>query len=700
MGSTSLNNLLTPTATDLMKKSLLILLCSVGLLAQAQQNTEFDKDNFPNDKKGLKEALKNIETGDNYFYNADYTMYIAIDYYLKANTFNPNNASLNFKLGICYLNSPNKFKSLDFLRKAYQLNPSIDPHITFFLGEAYHLNHDFDNSIKYYSLYKGVKEKKPEYDPDKRISECNEGKRLVANPVRVSIENLGPVVNSKYREYAAVISADESVMLFTSRRDNTTGKLIAEDGLYYEDIYTSTKQNNIWTPPINLPAPVNTKEHDATIALSNDGQKLFIYFDDGNNKGDILLSKLEGDRWSKPEEAGGKAINTDYSEIHACFSYDEKSIYFVSNKPEGSLGGFDIWVTRQGADGKWLPAENLGPTINTPYDEEGVFMHPDGKTMYFSSKGHKTMGSYDIFRTVFENGRWSEPENIGYPINSADKDVFYVVSASGKHGYYSSARMDAIGETDIYMITLLGPEKETVMSSQDQLLLSSTILEREAVIEPKLDRKFASNVTILKGTVRDAVSKEPLNALIVITDNEKNEVVSTFQSNSKTGKYLVSLPSGRNYGIAVTMEGYLFFSENIDLPKSKTYQEIEKDIDLSRLEVGQKIVLKNIFYDFDKSTLRPQSMAELDRLTKLLETNPTLRIEISSHTDNVGSAAYNEKLSESRALSVVNYLVEKKGIKKERLEYKGYGFTQPIAPNDTDQGRQLNRRTEFKILSK
>jgi outer membrane protein OmpA-like peptidoglycan-associated protein len=310
------------------------------------------------------------------------------------------------------------------------------------------------------------------------------------------------------------------------------------------------------------------------------------------------------------------------------------------------------------------------------------------------------MGSYDIFRSVYEDGKWSEPENIGYPINSADRDAFYVVSASGKHGYYSSARMDAIGETDIYMITLLGPEKETVMNTEDQFLLSSNITERDAVIEPKVDKKFASNVTILKGVVTDASSKEPLNAVIVITDNEKNEIVSTFQSNSATGKYLVPLPSGRNYGIAVTMEDYLFYSENVDLPASKAYQEIEKNIELSRLEVGKKIVLKNIFYDFDKSTLRQASMAELDRLTKLLEQNPKMRIEISSHTDNVGSAAYNEKLSANRALSVVNYLVEKKGINKERLEYKGYGFTQPIAPNDSDQGRQLNRRTEFKILSK
>lgn len=679
-----------------MKKFGFLLQFLVPFILSAQPNVEFTRDNFPNDKPGLKQALKNIDRGDEFYLADDYIKYLAIDHYLKAYQFNPNNAQLNFKLGICYLHSPNKHKSLEYLKRAYQINPQIDPHISYYLGKAHHLNHEFDEAIHYYTLYKGVSPKLPESDPDRRIEECNNGKRLVANPVRVVIENIGPVVNSPYREYAAVISADESVMLFTSRRDNTTGKSIADDYMYFEDIYSTTRQNNEWTPPVNLPAPVNTSEHDATIALSPDGQKLFIYSVD--NRGDILMSTLQGDKWSKPEPAGGKSINTPYSEVHACFSYDEKSIYFVSNKPEDNLGGFDVYVTRLQPDGTWGKAENLGPTINTKYDEEGVFMHPDGKTMYFSSKGHNSMGDYDIFKSVFENGVWSEPENIGYPINSADSDVFFVVAASGKHGYYSSARMDAIGETDIYRITLLGPEKEPVMNTEDQLVLSSSITEPETVIEPKMGSKYSAQVTILKGTVTDAVSKDPLNAVIVITDNEKNEVVSTFQSNSKTGKYLVSLPSGRNYGIAVTMEGYLFYSENVDLPKTRSYQEIVKDIELNKLEVGKKIVLRNIFYDFNKSTLRPQSIAELDRLVKLLEVNPKMRIEISSHTDNVGSAAYNEKLSTARALSVVDYL-QKKGIGSERLEYRGYGFTQPIAPNDTEQGRQLNRRTEFKILS-
>jgi len=681
-----------------MNKLLLLFIFIILNYSLGAQNVEFTKANFPGNKKGLKEAKRYILIGDELFSGTEFQKPQALDWYLKANALNPNNALLNFKLGVSFNMSPNRFRSLAYFKKAYDLNPSVDPHITFFLGEAYHLNHEFDEAIKYYSMYKNVTEKRPGFNPDKRIAECKTAKQLVANPVRVIIENIGSTVNTGFREYGAVISADESIMLFTSRRPNTTGGGIAPDGIYYEDIYSTTNQNNKWTPPMVLPAPVNTKLHDATVALSNDGQKLFIY--SPANEGDILISTLEGDKWTKPIEAGGKSINTKYSELHACFSYDEKSIYFVSNKPEDSFGGFDIFVTTIDQNGRWSAPKNVGPTINTPYDEEGVYLHPDGKTMYFSSRGHATMGDYDIFRSTLDSlGNWGTPENVGYPINSADKDVFFVVSASGKHAYYSSAKMDAIGETDIYRISFLGEEKDPLFSFEDQPLSSMLNPLQEAIAEPRVERRFTSAVTILKGTVSDANTKDPLNAVIVITDNEKNEIVSTFQSNAKTGKYLVSLPSGRNYGIAVTMEGYLFYSENINLPKSKAYQEIVKDVDLSKLEVGKKIVLRNIFYDFDKATLRPQSISELNRLVALLNQNPTLRIEISSHTDNVGSASYNQKLSENRAKSVIDYLT-KNGIPIERLEFKGYGFSDPIAPNDTDEGRQLNRRTEFTILSR
>jgi outer membrane protein OmpA-like peptidoglycan-associated protein len=348
--------------------------------------------------------------------------------------------------------------------------------------------------------------------------------------------------------------------------------------------------------------------------------------------------------------------------------------------------------------GRWGEAQNLGSIINTKYDEEGVFMHPDGKTLYFSSKGHNSMGGYDIFKTVYENGTWSKPENIGYPINTAGDDVFFSVSASGIHGYYSSAKPGGKGKQDVYIVTFLGPEKPLVNNTEENLLAciakptSDNVMQTVEVV--------TASLTLLKGKVLDQITLEPVEAQIVLTDNELNEELAVFTSNSATGRYMVSLPSGKNYGIAVKAPGYLFHSENFNVPEKAQYQEIEKDVYLKKVEVGSKIVLKNIFFDFGKATLRSDSESELDRLAKLLTDVPTLKIEISGHTDNVGSQSFNQKLSENRAKSVVEYLVNKKGIAADRLTYVGYGFQQPIATNDTEEGRQQNRRTEFKIISK
>jgi len=325
-------------------------------------------------------------------------------------------------------------------------------------------------------------------------------------------------------------------------------------------------------------------------------------------------------------------------------------------------------------------------------------MHPDGKTLYFSSKGHRNMGGYDIFKSVNENGKWSEPENIGYPINTPDDDVFFTMAASGIRGYYSSERIGGVGGQDIYVITFLGAEKPVIFNTEDELLAITSQPIKAANIESAVEIK-TSQVTLLKGNVKDEQTLTPLYAVLELYDNELNQKIASFETNSATGRFLVSLPSGKNYGLSVKAEGYLFHSENFNISSSQGYQEIEKDILMKKIEVGRSIVLNNIFFDFNKATLRPESASELDRLTELLKEMPKLKIEISGHTDNIGSAAYNIKLSESRAQAVVDYLI-KKGIDKSRLEFKGYGFEQPIASNDTDEGRQLNRRTEFKIISK
>ncbi len=639
------------------------------------QNTEipFDKNHFP-DKDKLKTALSELREGDRYYYLGPLFHTTAIEHYLIAYQLNPDNSELNLKIGHCYLNSPQKTKSIPFLEKANELKKHSDPVLDYYLGRAYHLNMDWDKAERKYQAYKmtlGAKAQDKLKDIKKKLEECRYGREQVKDSVKVRIDNVGSAINTTFPEYGPVISADESVLFFTSRRNTTTGgRMDLSLNVYYEDIYVINKEENSWKNAENIGKPVNTEKHDATISLSPDGQMLYIYKDDMGD-GNIYMCKLNGQQWSEPKKMP-EPINSKYHESSISVSYDGRTAYFVSSRPDGSFGKRDIWICHKGKDNKWGEAQNIGNSINTEYNEEGVFIHPDGKTLYFSSQGHKTMGGYDIFKSVYnaDTKSWSEPENLGYPINTPDDDLFFVMSASGRHAYYASAMAGGYGDKDIYMITF--PEPPTEEGPQ---------------------------LTLLKGIVFDEKTSKPLFANIEITDNEKNEVVAEFESNSNSGKYLVSLPSGKNYGIAVNAQGYLFHSENLNIPLSTGYREVEKNIKLKKIEVGGSIVLNNIFFDYDKAILRSESTAELNRLIQMLNEMPTLRIEISGHTDNKGSSAYNNSLSEKRAKAVVDYLVEH-GIKADRLQFKGLGFSNPIASNDTEEGRQLNRRTEFKVLDK
>jgi len=679
--------------------NLILLVLSSATFAQTK-SVEFSKDNFSDRKEQLKEAKENLKRGDELYKQSEMLFRNALPFYLKAQEFNPNNSELNFKIGNCLLHSADKSHAWEYIQKAIDLNPDIHPEAEYQLGCAYQLDDQFDKAIQHLNAYR-TKNGKKLGDADiaklnKHIAECNSGKELIKNPKRVFVDLLSGSINSKYPDYVPVISADESVLIITSRREGSTGNCFDEFiNEPCEDIYISSKINGEWTEIKNIGEPINTDRHDATISLSPDGQSLYIYRDDKGD-GNIYVSNLVGNMWSKPEKLPDP-INTKAHEPSITLSYDGKTVYFVSNREDG-LGGHDIYYCTKNEKGKWGKAINMGPGINTQYDEDGVFMMPDGKTLYFSSKGHNTMGGYDIFKTVLENGIWSTPENIGYPINDADDDVFFVLSASGRRGYYAAAHKGGVGEKDIYMITFLGAEKEPLLSTEDNLLASVTAPVKETSVKQAVEIK-GPQITLLKGIITDAFTNKPLEATIELIDNVKNEVLATFKSNSATGKYLVSLPSGKNYGISVKADNYLFHSENFDLPANADYQEVTKDIALKNVSVGTKIVLKNIFFDFNKSTLRPESTAELERLIKLLNDVPNMRIEISGHTDNKGSAEYNQKLSESRSKSVVDYLVSK-GVNSGRLEFKGYGLTQPIASNDTEEGRQENRRTEFKILSK
>jgi len=661
-----------------MKKALAIL--SLLLLSAplfVAQNVDFSKDNFTDKKDGLKTALKEIQTGDNYYFAHIYSK--AIQHYLKAQSFNPNNAVLNGKIGDCFLHTGKYKEAQNNLEKALSLNEQIDGFYIYLLARTLHANNNFEGAAKHYN---NAQKKGSKINPKalenigKNIKESALAKKLVAHPINVTITNLSSEINSSNHEYVPVITADESEMFFTSRRENTTGgkrDLSIDD--YYEDIYYSQKENGKWSPAKNIGTPINGEHHDATVGLSIDGQKLFLYRDNAKGDGNIYETERTGNKWSEPKELP-EPINSKHHETSACYSYTGKTIYFVSDRP-GGIGGKDIYKSNLQTDGKWGDAENLGNVINTSFDEDAIFLQADGKTLYFSSKGHPTMGGYDIFKSVYENGKWSAPTNLGYPINSADNDVCFVLAADGKSGYYTSEKIDGLGKKDIYQVTFNQPKEE----------------------KPRL--------TLLKGIIYDNKSKELLSANIEIFDNTANKLVANYKSNSATGKYIVSLPAGHDYGISVRKEGYLFYSENINIPDTAAFQQIEKNIGLDKLEAGKKVILMNIFYDYNKSSLRESSFNELDKVVELLNKNTKLKVELGAHTDSRGSDAYNSKLSQERAQSCVNYLTSK-GIDKSRLHAKGYGETKllisdaEIAKMNTEEKKekahQENRRTEFKIL--
>lgn len=674
---------------------LIATFCSISVLSQ---NVDFHKDYFPNDRKGLKEAKKNLKEGQKLYELGPGKYDEALVYFLKANTFNPDNAWLNYDIGICYLHSVHHPKATEYFEKAVRLNvPTLD--VYYYLGLSYQLTNKFEQALENYNFYRRSltpQELINERDRiDRRITECNNAMELIKKPVRVFIDNMGNTINSEYDDYSPIISPDGNQLFFTTRRPlGRRPKIDKNDHKYYENIFVSKKLGKKWMPAAEVEGKVNSRSHDATAGISKDANSLFIYR--GAKGGNIYKSTYKENKWSKPKKLP-KTINTEFHETSVALDKDGKTMYFVSERT-GSVGGKDIWMTTKDEKGKWAFPVNLGTTVNTEFDEESIFLTNDDKTLYFSSRGHKTMGGYDIFKTTFEHGRWTEPENLGYPINSAGDDLFFTLCPQEEFGFFSSIRSDGHGGADVYMVTFLGPEKPVKHEPEVDLIAAVVRPVQEKLIGDEVEIK-TTPMTIIKGTVTDEESDEPLYATLELYDNETEELLATFSSDKNTGEYLISLPGGKNYMISVKAEDYLFHSENINVAESEVSREIINNIKLKKVEVGQSIVLNNIFFDSGKATLRPESYAELGILYTLLVNNPSLKIEISGHTDNVGSASLNLRLSEDRARAVVSYLIER-GIDRDRLTYKGYGFSKPIASNETAEGRQMNRRTEFQILEK
>jgi outer membrane protein OmpA-like peptidoglycan-associated protein len=510
---------------------------------------------------------------------------------------------------------------------------------------------------------------------------------MQADPRPWKVENLGPRINSPVADHGVLVTADGERMLFTSRRpDGPNARINKATNEHFENIYESRLVNGRWTEPAMLPPPVNTDGNDATLGLFNDGRTLLIYRDH-NGAGDIWQTKRTGDNWSEPIKLGPH-INTPHHESSAWFSFDRQWMYFVSDRPDDNVGGQDIYRSRwDPVANDWGPAENLGPDVNSPYDEDGVFVHPDGRTIYFSSKGHNSMGGYDIFRSSLgDDGRWSRPENLGWPINSPDDDLFFMLTADGSMGYFSSIRAGGLGEDDLYSVDFSVAEETGDLVSA-------------AGGAPAEEHAMGSATVLLKGMIKDLHMLSGMEATIELMDLEDAALVASFNSDAATGEYLVAVPGGREYAMYVKADGFVLRSEHISVPEAGRNRQMDMDITLSAMEVGSEVVMKNIFFDTNKADLKSASTAELKQLLELLNSMPTLRLEVSGHTDSVGSRDLNQRLSEQRALSVKRYLVEH-GIDAGRLEHKGYGPDKPIAGNDSAEGRAQNRRTEIRIIGR
>ncbi|MEI8202601.1 MAG: OmpA family protein [Bacteroidota bacterium] len=679
------------------------------------QNIEFKSSNFKGNKEGLKAAEENIKKADELLEKGEAALVLhqetpklfadALALYLKANEFNPNNAELNIKLGKCYLQTWKKRSAIPLLEKALKLDPQITPEVYIYLAQAYTFENKFKESKAQIDLFKTkAKEKDVEKNKEtinKIYAQCDTAIKLVVHPEKVSIQNIKEI-NTPYPDFCASISADESMLLFNSIRPGTMGGKMGDDGFNNSDVFVSHKLKGKWTSPVAMGAPINTDGEDICVGLSPDGQTMLLSKNTTGNY-DLYFSKLQGDTWGELEKMQDGKINSPYNETHASINYNGTIVYYVSDNPYGNRGGKDLFFSGLANPriNLWGKGQTVTSDINSKYNENSIFIHPDDNTIYFSSQGFNSIGGYDIFVTKRVPGGWTKPVNMGYPINTPYDETYFVMSANGRYGYLTSNREEnGVGEEDIYRVKFLGSLKPAILDNEDHLLASFALPVPESNLEGAVDID-AKNLTILKGRVLDAFTMQPISAEIEITDNVKNESKGIFTSNSSTGKFLVSMPSGINYGLNVKAKDYLFFSENFDLPKLSDYSMVEKDILLTGMCIGCKIVLRNIFFDSGKSTLRPESTNELSRLVQLIndisKVKPNVKIEISGHTDNVGSESTNQVLSESRAKAVVTYLITQ-GISASKLTFKGYGSTVPFTKNDSPANRQLNRRTEFKIV--
>ncbi|MBI3884068.1 MAG: PD40 domain-containing protein [Sphingobacteriales bacterium] len=479
-----------------------------------------------------------------------------------------------------------------------------------------------------------------------------------ANGYTFNPQNLGDSINSANLEYFPSLTIDGKQLVFTRR--------IAHD----EDFYESNLIDGKWSNAKPLSGHVNTTLNEGAQNISQDGEWIIFTgcnYPEGQGSCDLYISYKTKNGWSEAENLGA-LINTDYWESSPSLSPDKRHLYFASSQT-GGYGGMDLWVSHRNKNGKWGRAINLGPTINTSGDESCSFMHADNQTLFFSSNGHPGYGQTDLFYAKkINDSAWSEPMNLGYPVNTIDDEGSLIVTSDGKTAYYASEGKDSRGGLDLYSFQL-----------REDLRPAKTLWVTGKVIDKKTKAGLPSTVEMINAKTGLFISK-------VQTDED--------------GNYFTTLPTGKDYVLNVNRKGYLFFSENYRVNDTPKDSIVIPAIPLQPIEANASLILKNLNFDNNKAELQPESIIELEKVIQLLTDNPGLKIQISGHTDNVGKPLDNLKLSTARALAVVNHLVKSGAILRDRLVYKGYGDTKPIASNNTEEGKALNRRTELSVISK
>lgn len=632
-----------------MKKQLTLILIMLFSLAVSVQSQDLTSKN----KKARNEYLKGLDAYNGYEYDK------AEKFFKNAIAYDGKFIEPYIMLGTMYEEQKKYNEAIKYYELSLVIDEDFFPNTFLIVGRLQLKLGLYEDALKNFSKLAARNDVKIgiKAQAEQAVKQCEFAIDQMANPKPFKPVAMSSAINSEHSEYMPALTADESMIIFTRLipSNKTT------DGMQ-EDFFYSVKTGDTWSVAQPMDKTLNTDNNEGAHSISPDGKA--FYFTACNREGgkgscDLYLSRLNNGRWDYPVNL--RVLNSKAWDSQPSIGPDGRTIYFASARD----GNVDLY-TSTFVDGRWSTPVALPSNINTTGSEMSPFIHPDGQTLYFCSDGHLGMGGFDIFMTrKIGLNEWSDPVNIGYPINTHRDEAFLFVSASGKNAYFAS---DISGDSgmDIYTFELYEEARPVA-------------------------------VTYLKGIVRDKETSKPLKASFELYDLEDGELI-TAATADEMGSFLVCIPTDKDYGLNVNHEGYLFYSEHFSL--SGNHSQVDpfiKNIDLQPLSEKGTVVLKNIFFDTDKYILKSESFVELNKLYELMKTNPSLKIEIGGHTDNTGGTEYNRILSENRAKAVYDFLIEK-GIESSRMSYKGYGETQPIDTNDTEEGRANNRRTEFKVI--